>query len=356
MKRIRNFIRYLIILVLDIWIMITFHSYLNFLFLIGLIIMPIYSLMAVKTVANHLSLTVKMPHDAMYKKEEFKVKFLLKNETIFPILNATITMMIENPFYLDFGEHTLNVPLRMKQETIVEYPVVMDYCGRFSMSVSSIKLLDLLGIYEVKVPVSLEQECLVFPKGDINRQEAGEAYQRGVTEAMESKEKGYDFSDVSGIREYIPGDKLQNIHWKLSVKKDLLMVKERVSVSAMQLCVLVDLVNDEKMSLESILEYTDGITKAFVEMNLPFTIYYYSTKNSALKDFYIGNEVERKTAIEMMLYDRCYKTPGLIEDIYLKECGAGTYLYIGYCLENDSNQEDSVIQSDGNAIIELKTI
>ena len=42
---------------------------------------------------------------------------------------------------------------------------------------------------------------------------------------MESKKKGYDFSEVTGIREYIPGDKLQNIHWKLSAKKDILMVR-----------------------------------------------------------------------------------------------------------------------------------
>ena len=38
MKRFRNFFRYLIIVALDVLIMVTFHSYINFLILIGLII------------------------------------------------------------------------------------------------------------------------------------------------------------------------------------------------------------------------------------------------------------------------------------------------------------------------------
>lgn len=350
MKRFRNFFRYLIIVALDVLIMVTFHSYINFLILIGLIVLPIYSIIGVKTVASHLSMDIETPLEPMEKGELFKVRFIFHNPAWFPILNATISPMIENRFYLDYGEHTLNIPLRMNQDTEVEYPVEMEYCGRFIVAVSQIRIWDLTGIYEIKVPVSVEKECLIFPNGDLNRQDAGIMYQRGVTEAMESKEKGYDFSDISGIREYIPGDKLQNIHWKLSVKKDLLMVKERVSVSAQQLNVLLDLVNDVKMCLEQILELYDGITKAFVDMNLPFTVYFYSTKNASLKDYYIGNDVERKNCMEMILYDQSYKTVGLVEDVYEKMCPQGTYLYIGYAKDDGEN----VIKGPGNGIAQLR--
>lgn len=350
MKRFRNFFRYIFVVALDVFVMLVFHSYVNFLILIGLLILPVYSIVGVKTVASHLSMDIETPLEPMRKKEVFKVRFIFHNPTCFPILNATITPFIENRFYLDYGEHTLNVPLRVKKDTEVEYPVEMEYCGRFVVSVSHIRILDLTGIYEMKVPVSVEKECLIFPDGNLNRQDAGIMYQRGVTEAMESKEKGYDFSDISGIREYIPGDKLQNIHWKLSVKKDLLMVKERVSVSAQQLNVLLDLVNDEKMCLEQILELFDGVTKAFAEMNLPFTVFFYSTKNAMLKDFYIGNEVERKNCIETILYDQSYKTIGLVEDIYEKQYPQGTYLYVGYAQDDGENVGNRL----GNGMIQLR--
>lgn len=45
------------------------------------------------------------------------------------------------------------------------------------------------------------------------------AVSQGMNEAEESRKKGHDFSEVVDVREYQPGDKLQNIHWKLSAKK-----------------------------------------------------------------------------------------------------------------------------------------
>ncbi len=331
MKKIRNWIRYIVIIVFNLFFMFLFQSYINLILLIGLLLFPVYSIYAVKKVAEKLSVEIKAPMEAMEKKSEFYIRFLLHNPTFFPLVNATIVMDAENAFYLEKGSHTLNVPIRAKKDTEVSYPIVMDYCGRLIVSVKEIVLVDLLGIYEVTIPLSETRECLVFPTGQSRNREVGQIYIHGVSEAMESKEKGYDFSEVSGIREYVPGDKLQNIHWKLSVKKDELMVKERISVSAMQLIVLVELANDEEMRLESVLELAEGVTKSLVAQNLPFTIYYYSSNIGGLKECYIGNEVEREQWIEMVLYDLSYKDFGRVEQVFSEQVSAeSTYLYIGY--------------------------
>lgn len=330
MKRIRNIIRYLIIIVLDAFIMYAFHSYINLLLLVGLVLFPFYSIYGVNKVKQALQLKILLPEEPIEKGMEFYVRFILYNPTWFPLINATLRLTIENRFYKVEGRHYLNLPVRARKDTEASYPVLMDYCGRFGVSVESIRLVDLLGIYEVSIPINESRECLVFPIGEERNQEAGQMYMKGVTEAMESKEKGYDFSEVSGIREYIPGDKLQNIHWKLSVKKDELMVKERISVSAMQLNVLVELSNNEEMQLEAILELADSITKAFVTQNLPFTIYYYSVNQGSLQDCYIGNAIERTQWLEMLLYDQSYADDNRVEGVFLQENpSGGTYLYIG---------------------------
>lgn len=330
MKRIRNIIRYLIIIVLNVFIMYVFHSYINLLLLVGLILFPFYSIYGVNKVKQVLKLQILLPAEPMEKGNEFYMRFILQNPSWFPLVNATVSLRIENRFYREEGVNYLNLPVRARRDTEVTYPVVMDYCGCFHVAAENIRLVDLLGIYEVNLPVKEEKECLIFPAGEERTQEAGQMYINGVTEAMESKEKGYDFSEVSGIREYIPGDKLQNIHWKLSVKKDELMVKERISVSAMQLNVLVELVNDEEMRLEGILDLADSITKAFVSQNLPFTVYYYSTNLGQLRECYIGNAVERSQWLEMLLYDQSYLENGKVEDLFLQHNpSGGTYLYIG---------------------------
>lgn len=354
MKRIRNIIRYIVIIVLNVFVMYVFHSYINLLLLAGLILFPFYSVYGVKKVSQELQLQIVVPQEPVEKGNEFYVRFVLYNPTWFPLINATIVLKIENRFYGEQGLNNLNLPVRARTDTEVIYPIAMDYCGRFTVTAQNIRLVDLLGIYEVNLPVNETQECLVFPVGEDRNQEAGQMYINGVTESMESKEKGYDFSEISGIREYIPGDKLQNIHWKLSVKKDELMVKERISVSAMQLNVLVELANDEEMCFEAVLDLADSITKAFVSQNLPFTVYYYSTNLGQLRECYIGNAVERSQWMEMLLYDYCYFGQGRIEDIFLKQgLSGGTYLYIGH--ETKTKDSENVMLGAGQAVAELRS-
>lgn len=337
MRQICNLIRYLIVIILNVVVMLVFHSYVNFLLLVALIVFPFYSIFSLHQIKQNVSMEIMLPEEPMEKGHEFYLRLRLHNPTRFPLVNATLRLRIENGLYREEGTHDLNLPMRAKRKTEVSYPVVMEYCGRFKVCAEHIRLLDLLGIYEVTIPIKKEKECLVFPNGAEREQEAGRIYINGVSEAMESREKGYDFSEVSGIREYIPGDKLQNIYWKLSVKKEEWMVKERISVSAMQLNVLVELANDDEMRLDAVLELTDSVTKAFVKQNLPFTVYYYSTNLDELKDCYIGNEIERRQWLELLLYDQSYRENGRVEEMFVKQNPpVASYLYIGYAEELES--------------------
>ncbi len=353
MKRMGNIVRYLFLIGLDVAIMLLFHSYLNFILLLALLIFPVYSLFGVYRVKQDFSLQLRAPLEPMKKGETFIVHIALDNPTRFPLLNATLQLEVANTFYGVAGKNVLNFPVRAHQKTEVQYPVVMDYSGRFCVYAGSIQFNDLLGICELNVDLQNAAECLVLPMGEPCNQEAGYIYIKGVTEAMESKEKGYDFSEVSGIREYIPGDKLQNIHWKLSVKKDEWMVKERVSVSAMQLQVLVELANDDEMHLDCVLDLADSITRSFVAQNLPFTVYYYSSNQQELRSCYIGNEVERTQWLEMILYDKCYDAVGRVEDMFLQEHNeSNLYLYIGYGV---AGTQSGAIYGENGTVAELRS-
>ena len=353
MKRVRNAIRYIWIIILNIIFVFIFHSYLNYILLVCLLLFPIYSIFGVFRARAGLSVKVETPVEPMVKGEEFQVRFTVGNSSFFPLVNLNLALGFENCFYKKAGEHVLNTPLRAKRNTGIIYPIVMEYCGRFKVTVKEAVLTDVLGVVELKLPINETAECLVLPNGAERNREAGQIYQKGVTEAYESKEKGYDFSDISGIREYIPGDKLQNIHWKLSVKKDELMVKERVSVSAMQLNILVDLANDEEVSTEGVLELADSITKGFVLQNLPFTVNYYSTNLGKLNSMYIGNEIERRQWLEMVLYDVCYSDGIDVEELFFSDNqSAGNYLYIGKVFGNVSSEE--AIFGNGNVAAVLR--
>ena len=353
MKKTRNIIRYLLVMALNIWIMLTFHSYLNFLLFIGMIVFPIGSIYALNRIKSKLSFSISLPSEPMTKGSTLALRFCLHNASYLPLINATIKVQIANPFYDEERIHDLNIPVRGGQDTVVEYPIEMQCCGRLQVNVTQIRLLDWLGIYETVLSGDWQEECILLPQGEPKDEEAGQMYVNGVTEAMESKEKGYDFSEISGIREYVPGDKLQNIHWKLSVKKEELMVKERVNVSTMQLNVLLELLEDGQMGLESILELADSVTRSFAQNHLPFTIYYYSVKRKELRECLISNEEERINWLEMLFYEQAYTNTIQVENVFLaKYPETETYLYIGYATGKEIRE--NALYGRKNSIAMLK--
>lgn len=352
MLRIRNIVRYLIVFCLNLLVVIVFHSYVNFVLLVGMILFPLYGIYGVWKIKQHVRVSLRIPFEDMEKGKEFIVDILLDNPTWVPSVNVTLQVGVENIFYGHKGSHSLNVPLRMHGTTEVSYPIVMEQCGRFCFRVEQLHCMDLLGICEVAVPVEEMAECIVLPEKRERNREAGDLYEKGVGESMESKEKGYDFSEISGIREYIPGDKLQNIHWKLSTKNDMLMVKERVSVSAMQLHMVVELRKDEGASLEGVMELANSITDAFVKQNRPFTVHYYSVTRDELQQIYIGDEAERKKWLQLLLYDVSYENECKAKNLFQKEYpGAGQYLYIGS--EEDAGETEKLMGEHGAVAILL---
>ena len=112
MRQICNIIRYLIVIILNIFVMYVFHSYLNFLLLVGLILFPFYSVYGLYKVKRELTVQILSPAEPMEKGSEFYLRFVLHNPTWFPLINATIKLKVANCFYQEEGTHFLNVPVR----------------------------------------------------------------------------------------------------------------------------------------------------------------------------------------------------------------------------------------------------
>ena len=57
---------------------------------------------------------------------------------------------------------------------------------------------------------------------------------------MIQNRKGNDLSEIFDIREYVPGDDIRSIHWKLSSKTDTLILKEASDPSHYNVVILPD--------------------------------------------------------------------------------------------------------------------
>lgn len=114
--------------------------------------------------------------------------------------------------------------------------------GRICIKCRKIALIDLFGICSVKVNCSQFAESLVSPVlyDDIQAR-LGVRKNTSVSGEISLPQKGNDHTEIFNIRDYIAGDSLNSVHWKLSSKFDALKAKEYGSTDNNKTLILVDM-------------------------------------------------------------------------------------------------------------------
>lgn len=309
-KRAIRIIGYGILFVMNIWLLWFFHSFLNLAILAVLVFMPVASILGTKLAAASLQVHWDGPIESMVKEEEFQVRLQIQNTSWFGVMHGKAYLTVSNCFYQTAKEHELRIPIRARKGQTVTYPITVYQCGNVEFRLRELILEDFFGLVAFRKPLEEHYTVVVLPKEREASVTAFNGYTLGMEEVEENNRKGNDFSEVQDVREYQPGDKMQNIHWKLSVKKDNLMVKERVSMSSRQLFLLPELY-DEQGSMEEILECTHGICLLMLHHQLPVTLLWWSQKTQELVSWKVDHLEHLEEGFRMLYYESLYQEPAL---------------------------------------------
>ena len=175
-----------------------------------------------------LKLTYKHFELEFLEDEGMEGGFILKmrNTGALPIASAEAEIRCTN---LRTGENDSYVvtrdlmPHRVKDIKLNMHPV---HAGRYELSVTSARVLDPLGIWSKELSFSDTKAMTVLPEiYDMQMITEGSATMP-ESDREAQKSRGAVSGDMIGIREYVPGDPVRNIHWKLSEKNDKMLVKE----------------------------------------------------------------------------------------------------------------------------------
>jgi len=99
------------------------------------------------------------------------------------------------------------------------------HCGLLTIE-ASLTPVDLLGLFSLRPVKSEEVRVLVRPplfSPEVRLIEEGGS---GDSDRYSQSRPGSDPGEVFGVRGYVPGDPVRQIHWKLSQKTDTLMIRE----------------------------------------------------------------------------------------------------------------------------------
>ncbi len=283
MKHVGHIAEYIILFALNAIAFWYFRGYFNLILAGAMILFFLYAVISVHIVKRYVSAELTTPVEKISKKTSFFVKLHLTNRSFLPQVKCRVTLAVGNVFVEEMEKMTLTVPVKLHGTTVVDIPLVSNYAGSVQMIAEELALEDMLSFHTVKKKLESSVDVYVLPVGTGEESFSLNDYEVGMEEVEESRQTGSDFSEVSQIREYVPGDGMRDIHWKLSAKKGDWMVKERLRMSSKKLLVILSLQKNGGKSVDDTLERMAGFVSFFLRNRVPVTLFWWSGRYGEIR-------------------------------------------------------------------------
>lgn len=180
-------------------------------------------------VGQKLCVTAKLPQSRyFFSQEETKgLNIEVQNKSIAPIGRCSIKVSFTNLTTGENRQQWLRQPLARGTNQIALPEWELGY-GVWKISLKRMRIYDWWKFWSLPGKKPKPIEFIQLPRQYDIRAGGGISEHDPMWESTEYHpyKSGSDSSYTREIREYRPGDRLSNIHWKLSAKRDELLVKE----------------------------------------------------------------------------------------------------------------------------------
>lgn len=154
---------------------------------------------------------------------------------------AMVRVEIRNIMCGSREEKTFQLSLREGKETF-ETELPTNLCGELRFRCTGLQAYDMLGLFSARCRDFTEVRAVVSPDTmNLELLRSRDTVGMVSTEGLMQNRRGSDPSEIFDIREYVPGDDIRSIHWKLSAKSDSLITRQPSDPSHYDLVLMPDL-------------------------------------------------------------------------------------------------------------------
>lgn len=281
-----------------------------------LLVLPFIAFGIVKEQKEHISLSMQVKETAVQKDQvEFHVH--VENTSRFNLTRGIcLTLQVSSTVVSEVKRERVLLEFDGKQSEYVLSEKAED-CGEFRLHIEKAQVVGLFGLVAMRFPSCRDVSTLVYPQW-IQSEVVFANQATGFSEdtGAPKNTRGNDRSEVLDLREYVVGDDVRNIHWKLSSKMDTLFVKEAGNSYHYDVLLLNDIgftkegesITREELNTDMAVMFS--LAETLVDQKVPFCIGSVSEQGIALSEIQNENDL-----------DRCMKN--LFSTPLPEECGKG---------------------------------
>lgn len=191
-----------------------------------LILLPVFSVLY--TLLGRLTLRIYASSDfAKVEKMtpvEYEMRIINASPFAYPFVEAVLS--VPQPDGVRCTEQSLTLSLPPFGTYVIDRTTTFRYRGAYEIGVRCLYISDFLHLFSLRLGVDIYSNVTVYPRrlgAEMKMVTSASDTPNDSDKLVFSTEK----AEISNIREYVPGDSLKSIHWKLSSKTPYtLMVKE----------------------------------------------------------------------------------------------------------------------------------
>lgn len=275
-----------------------FRSYMLFVALVLVICSVALSGVALWLSRNKLWAETVMPSNRVGKDCFFTLDVHVHNTGRLLGFTGDVTYRYGNVFTGSFKQEQLHLWVPPVAGCVVHQQLNSRYAGRVEARIEEFVVYDFFHIFALYGCGKTSASVLVWPAFDEADEEEVAACVEGFPKEDESRKRGAEYNPDYEIREYIPGDELKSIHWKLTAKQDRLMVRQRQATGRDRINVLVPLSGDKDEN-DGLLEALYGLGRLLLHKEYPVQLYW--PEKGVLQGCFVAEQGEFENVVSRIL-------------------------------------------------------
>ncbi len=292
LNTIMSIVWYLLAIAVAVIFSLYLSAKMGWVFVFVMAIAPVFSIVitAIIKKLNCIIFSADLSNSMIYKRETLILKVKVKNKSILPI--PVLLIQIYSPAVLkclenEKGLYAVTVPPRSEVTFEVKYKA--NYWGKCVVGIKSIKLQDFMrfGMFNIlneNTSDKYTETVKIFP--DIPDVPSDSPLVHTVAEDVQFYDDSEETKESDGLsifagnpgythRDYVEGDPIKRINWKLSSKRDSLMVRLDDEIDSMQQNIILDgAAGDNVYDNEKAVEGVLAICFSLVRLGFETVVWY----------------------------------------------------------------------------------
>lgn len=282
MKNFFSILLYFVAIAIGVAFALCLSASIGWTFVYMLVCLPLFSLAITffLTRRKRVSIVSDVDRTMLYKGERAVLRIIVRNKSIFPVPAIKVKLSASGGLISENSCEYFVVSVSPRSESVIETGYTAKVWGRYIIGAESVFMHDFVGFFKFRIHcLEAVNEVSVFPdipdmQGDspLLRSAAETARFADDSEETTESENVTSFSGMPGYthREYVEGDPVRRINWKLSSKRDKYMVRLDDEIESVKQNIVLDSVGsnniyENERAVEGMLAAMLGLLKCGFE-------------------------------------------------------------------------------------------